>query len=281
MYKRKNPASDESLPSYLYQIGKFPLLSFDEELELSRRIQNGDEAARARLIETNLKLVLKIAKGYMTPDVSLLDLVQEGNLGLIRAVEKYDYSKQVRFSTYAVWWIRQAISRYMSDKRRTIRHPHRKEEVLRKINKEYHSLSQTHSRKPKTEEIAANIGIRKEDLEYILRLSNEIIPLETEKDGEESVSVIEYYEDRSYCPERAFMRKSSREATLKLLDKLKDREKNVLICRYRLDGGKRQSLKNISDKMGLSPETIRQIEFKALRKLREHAEDLRIYVDVV
>jgi RNA polymerase primary sigma factor len=281
MKKRINPAGDESLLAYISQIGKFPLLSFEEELELSRRIQAGDEAARRRLIEANLKLVIKIARGYVTQDVSLMDLVQEGNMGLMRAAEKYDHARQLRFSTYAAWWIRQAISRYMSDKRRTIRLPHRKEEVLHKVNRAYHDLSQIYSRKPKIKEIAAEVGVPQRDLESVLSFSHEIVSLNTERDGEGSTSVIEYFEDNTYNPEQALMKKSSREATLELLNTLKDRERNVLIHRYKLHGGKWHSLKDVSNMMGLSPETIRQIELKALGKLRGPAEELRPYIENV
>ena len=273
--------NDENLIAYIDQIRKIPLLTFEEELELSKCIQNGDEAARRALIEANLRLVIKLAKRYVTPGSSLMDLIQEGNMGLIRAAEKYDHTKQVRFSTYAAWWIRQAISRYLTDKKRTIRLPHRKEEVLRKIQKAYHSLSQLYNRKPKFSEIAAEIGIPVADVEFVFSLSNEILPLETEWGNNEPVVVIEQVADRTYCPELALIRKSSREDTFKVLNKLKDREKNVLIHRYELNGGRRRTLKNISNKLGLSTETVRQIELRALQKLRRHAEDLRPYLGVV
>ena len=275
-----NKTNDESLLAYVDQIKKVPLLDFQEELELSRLIQNGDESARNKLIEANLRLVVKIAKGYSTQGVSLMDLIQEGNMGLMRAVEKYDYSRQIRFSTYASWWIRQGISRYLTDKRRTIRLPHRKEEVLRKIHRANLHLSQLYMRQPRIEEIAAEIGIPTEDVGFVLNLSSETIPIETEWGPNEVYNVIEQLADHTYCPERALMRKSSREAALKVLDKLKDREKNVLIYRYKLKGEEHHTLKNISNKMGLSTETIRQIELKALRKLRSHAEDLRPFIEV-
>ena len=274
----KDLAGDESLFAYMDQIRKISLLTIEEEQELSRCIQNGDEAARRRLIEANLRLVIKIAKGYFTSGISMMDLIQEGNMGLIRAVEKYDRFKQVRFSTYAAWWIRQAISRYMSDKKRTIRLPHRKEEVLRKIQQAYHNLSQKFKRQPKLGEIAVEVGVPVGDVECILNMSYDVISLETESEDNDSVSIIEYLEDNTYSPERVLIMKSSREDTLKALDMLKDRERNVLISRYKLDGREHNTLKNISARMGLSTETIRQIEIKALKKLRHNAENLLPYI---
>ena len=274
----KEFASDESLFAYMDQFRKISLLTSEEEYELSRCIQNGDEAARHRLIEANLRLVIKIAKGYFASGISMMDLIQEGNMGLIRAVEKYDHFKQVRFSTYAAWWIRQAISRYLSDRKRTIRLPHRKEEVLRKIQQAYHNLSQKYKRQPKLTEIAAEIDVPVGDVECILNMSHDVISLETEDEENDSVSIIEYLEDNTYSPERVLIMKTSREDTLRALDKLKDREKNVLISRYKLDGENQYTLKNISAKMGLSTETIRQIEIKALKKLRRNAENLLPYI---
>ena len=282
MKKEKDAGYDDSLRSYLDQIRGIPLLTFEEELELSRRIQEGNEAARVRLIEANLRLVVKIARFYLAPEIYLMDLIQEGNMGLIHAVEKYNHEKQVRFSTYAVWWIRQSIARYLSDRRRTIRLPHRKEEILYKIQRAYHTLSQLYMRQPKINEIAAEVGVPQDDLEYIINVANDIISLETERGhSKESITVIELLEDYTYSPERAFIRKSSREATLNVLNKLKDREKRILMYRYQLNDEAEYTLRKISDKMGLSTETVRQIELKALKKLRRHAEDLRPYIEAI
>ncbi|MCL2472598.1 MAG: RNA polymerase sigma factor RpoD/SigA, partial [Treponema sp.] len=279
MKKNSNLSYDDSLQAYFDQIKNIPLLTQEEEAELSRLIQKGDEKARRRLIEANLRLVVKIARFYLTTDISLMDLIQEGNMGLMHAVEKFDYRKQVRFSTYAAWWIRQVISRYLSDKRRAIRLPHRKEETLHKIQKAYHILSQAHSRQPKVEELAAEVGVPIEEVEFIMNLAHDIISLETESSSDESVAILELHEDYTYNPEKDLIRKSSREATLKVLNKLKDREKRILIYRYQLNGGQKYTLKNISHKMGLSTETVRQIELKALQKLRSDAKDLRVYIE--
>jgi len=277
--ENNNPGYDDSIQAYFDQIKEIPLLTFEEELELSKRIQDGDEAARRRLIEANLRLVIKIARAYLTPDVSLMDLIQEGNVGLMRAVDKYDHAKQVRFSTYAAWWIRQVISRFLSDKRRTIRLPHRKEELLRKIQQAYHVLSQLHMRQPKIEELASEVGISKADVEFILSLAHDILSIHSDVGGDESLAVIELHEDYTYNPERALIKKSSREATLSVLNNLKDREKQILMYRYQLNGDERRTLRTISHTMGLSMETVRQIEIRALRNLRSHAEELRTYIE--
>ena len=277
MKQEKTQNKDDCLQVYFDQIKNIPLLTFEEELECAKHIQNGNEAARNRLIEANLRLVVKIALGYIANNVSLMDLIQEGNMGLMRAVEKYDASKEVRFATYAAWWIRQVIGRYLADKRRTIHLPHRKEEILNRIHKAYHSLSQKYMRQPKSEEIAAEIGVSKQEVEYLTSLAQDFLPFEADVDGNESNSVIELHEDYTYSPERDFMRKNSREDTLRMLSHLKDRERRILINRYQLTGGRRYTLKNMSNKMGLSTETIRQIELKALNKLRIHAVDLKPY----
>ena len=275
---KKTTSDDSVVRSYFNQIKNIPLLTFEEELELSKRIQRGDEAARHRLIEANLRLVIKIARLYYTPDVAFMDLIQEGNVGLMYAAGKYDHQKQVRFSTYASWWIRQSISRFLSNKRRIIRLPHRKEESLRKIQRTYHSLSQTLMRRPRTEEVAAEIGVPVEDIEFILNITNSFISLEMDTGDDEATAVVDLHEDYTYSPERAFMKKSYRDATMHFLSRLKDRERRILIYRFQLNGDERHTLKTIGDKMGISPETVRQIELKALQKMRCHAEELKSYM---
>jgi RNA polymerase primary sigma factor len=260
--------NDDILQAYFSQIKGIPLLTFEEELELSKRIQTGDPDARRKLIEANLRLVVKIARFYMTSDVSFMDIIQEGNIGLMHAAEKYDYLKNVRFSTYASWWIRQSISRFLANKRRTIRLPHRKEELLRKIQRAYHSLSQVLMRQPNTDEIAEEIGIPLEDVEYILYMTNGMVSLEMESGNDDSAAVVDLHEDYTYSPERAMLKKSSRDDTLRFLSRLKERERRILTYRYQLDGGEQYTLKKIGVKMGLSPETVRQIEIRALNKIR-------------
>jgi RNA polymerase primary sigma factor len=268
---------EDALRAYFAQIKRSRLLTFEEELALSRRVLRGDESARQTLIEANLRLVVRIAKKYMTRDVSLLDLIQEGNLGLIKAASKYDFRKHVRFSTYASWWIKQAIVRALSNKRRTIRLPHRKEEKLRKINKAYNALSQELKRAPNIEEIAQELGLKKREVETIVQLSNAVVSLDGPTQ-EDSGTLQDVIEDNSYIPEKDLLRDNLRERTLKFLETLLEKEKQILLYRFAFYGGKKYTLKKIGDEMGISPETVRQIEIRALRKLKENAEELREFV---
>jgi RNA polymerase primary sigma factor len=268
---------EDALRAYFAQIKRSRLLTFEEELALSRRVMQGDDSARQTLIEANLRLVVRIAKKYMTRDVSLLDLIQEGNLGLIKAASKYDFHKHVRFSTYASWWIKQAIVRALSNKRRTIRLPHRKEEKLRKINKAYNALSQELKRTPNIEEIARELGLKKREVETIVQLSNAVVSLDGPTQ-EESGTLQDVIEDNSYIPEKDLLRENLRERTLKFLETLLEKEKQILLYRFAFYGGKKYTLKKIGDEMGISPETVRQIEIRALRKLKESAEELREFV---
>jgi RNA polymerase primary sigma factor len=278
MAKQNGNYHNETLQAYFDQIKRTPLLSFDEEIELSKRVQRGDDAAKQRLIEANLRLVVKIAKGFLTNDVALLDLVQEGNLGLIRAASKYDYRKNVRFSTYASWWIKQAISRALSNKRRPIRLPHRKENALRKIQRAQTVLSQSLMREPTTEEVAQEVGLDSAEVEKICGLANTMVSLDSEINDEDSGTFHDVFEDYSYSPDAVLMKDSMREETLRFLERLKERERQILLYRFAFKGGKKYTLKSISDEMGISPETVRQIEIRALKRLRQEADVLREYV---
>jgi RNA polymerase primary sigma factor len=267
---------NDILNSFFAQIKGTPLLSFKEELELAALIQEGDKEARRRLIEANLRLVVKIARSYAVHDVPLMDIIQEGSLGLIHAVEKFSGHKNVRFSTYAGWWIRQAIGRYLVNKRRAIRIPHRKEEMLRKIQRVHHTLAQTLMRQPRSDEIAKEIGASTEDVEHILNMTNAHIPLEPDRERTDNF-VMDVFEDYTYSPEHALMRQSSRDATLNALKTLKSRERRILMYRYQLNGNERHTLKSIGDKMGISSETVRQIEMRAIEKMKVFSEELRPY----
>ncbi|GHT65675.1 hypothetical protein FACS1894110_08070 [Spirochaetia bacterium] len=280
MVKQKDTGIQEfdSLQAYFNQIKAIPLLSFEEALELSKRIQEGDEDARRRLIEANLRLVIKIARMYVSSGVPLMDIIQEGNMGLIRAVEKYDYRRNIRFSTYANWWIRQSISRYISNKKRVIRLPHHKEVLFQRIQKAFHSLSQSLMHQPGSADLAAAIGVSVEEVEQILGITNGLVSLDVvgdQRSPEDSSAAADFHEDNTYNPEQDLLRKSSHTDTMRILNRLKDRERRILTYRYQLDGCERHSLKTIGDKMGISPEAVRQIEMRALRKMRSNAEELR------
>ncbi len=270
-------ARDDILRAYFEQIKETPLLTFEEELDLSRRVRSGDAAARDRMVRANLRLVVRIAKAYVTPDVSLLDLIQEGNLGLLKAVTKYDYRKRVRFSTYASWWIKQSIVRSLSNKRRAIRIPHRKEEKLRKINKAYSTLVQTLMRTPTVTEVADEIKMKEQEVSAILNMTSVVVSLSNPV-TEDSGKLQDMIEDQSYNPAQELLSKSLREETMGILDTLREKERQILMYRFSFYGGRKYTLKHIGDKMGISPETVRQIEMRALRKLKESAENLREYV---
>lgn len=275
--KRCRAKSDDTLREYFNQIKRTPLLTFDEELELSRRIQGGDQAAMKRLIEANLRLVVKIAKSYVTNDVGFLDIVQEGNIGLIKAASKYDYRRNVRFSTYAAWWIKQSIVRSLSNKRRSIRLPHRKEEALKKIQKTFFSLSQELSREPSTKEVADELHMPENDVVSVLNISGSVASLDSEI-GNDSGTLLDLYEDNTFNPDRELFDKDVHDETLRFLDHLVAKERRILLYRYSFLNGKKYTLKRIGEELGISPETVRQIEMRAIKKLREHADELREYV---
>jgi RNA polymerase primary sigma factor len=270
--KKKSTENEDTYKFYIGQVTKVPLLTFKEELELSRAVQAGNEVARKKLIEANLRLVIKIAYEFSADKHSLMDLIQEGNMGLIHAVEKYDPDRMIRFSTYTAWWIRQAIYVYLYGRQRIIRLPQRKEEVLRKIHKTYNILSQINMRNPTADEIAEEIGISKEDIELVLTTSQDTLSLENLEYDDESNGVINSLGDLTYSPERALLRKNYREAVVKMLDILSAREKKVIVYRYLQGDEKPQTFRTISRKTGMSVEGVRQIEIVAMKKLRSQAD---------
>ncbi|MDR1837379.1 MAG: RNA polymerase sigma factor RpoD/SigA [Treponema sp.] len=277
MRRKDSESSSDPLEAYFRQIKVFPLLTFEDELELSKRIKEGSVEALHKLINSNLRLVVKIAGLYSLQDVPVLDIIQEGNLGLIHAAERYDYSKKVRFCTYASWWIRQYISRFISNKRRIVRLPLGKEEAVRKINHTYHVLSQTLMHQPQNSDIARELGISVKDVDSIVNLTSDYLPLEQNSDDYASCA-IDFHEDYTYSPERTMFKKYSGEGTMRILDNLMDRERRIINCRYQLDGCKRRTLKEIGDELDLSPETVRKIERNALKKIRSRAGELREYM---
>ncbi|MDR2134729.1 MAG: RNA polymerase sigma factor RpoD/SigA [Treponema sp.] len=280
---RARENGENLLQTYFDQIKAFPLLSFEEELDLSRRIETGDSEALHRLVNANLRLVVKIARHFALPDSGFMDVIQEGNLGLIHAAEKYSHLKKVRFCTYAGWWIRQFISRYLAGRNRIVRLPHRKEEILRKIQHTYHSLSQTLMHQPRTGEIAEELGISSRDIDYIVNISSGPLPLENDPQDDETAAAARFHEDYTYNPEQTLFRKFSRDGARRVLDRLKDREKRILIYRYQLDGAEHRTLKKIGDELGISPETVRQIEMRAINKIRGYARELKkeVYLEAI
>ena len=282
--RKKTPGYETSLlEAYFKQLKTFPLLSFDEELELSKKIHNNDIEALHKLVNSNLRLVVKIACMFNIPDIPLMDIIQEGNLGLLHAAEKYDFRRNVRFCTYASWWIRQFISRYLSNKRRLIRLPQRKEETLRKIQYTYHFLTQSLMHQPNSADIAKELGISIQDVDAYKNMASEYLPFDKYLFDDESLNGVDIHEDYTYCPERSLMKKISRESTNDVLKKLKESERNVINYRYQLNGYARHTLREIGDKFNISPETVRQIERRALRKIRKYAAELRdcVYSEVM
>ncbi|MDR1466682.1 MAG: RNA polymerase sigma factor RpoD/SigA [Treponema sp.] len=261
--------NDTLLQTYYKQIKTIPLLSFDEELELSKRITKGDDSALKRLVEANLRLVLKIALSYIACEVGLMDIIQEGNIGLIYAANKYDYKKNVHFATYAAWWIKQAIARYFTSGQRLIRLPERKEKLFRAIKRASRHLNQELMREPSPEEIANELGISVRDVKLILNTTGDFAPLDIENTEAEETSLLNVQEDYTYNPELEFVRKTSKEAVMCFLKTLKENERRVIMYRYQFNGKGGRTLKHIGAKMGLSAEAVRQIEKRALKRLRQ------------
>jgi RNA polymerase primary sigma factor len=261
--------SEDTLKMYYERVKQIPLLNAEEERDLSKRIQSGEESARTRLIEANLRLVIKIARAFANFDVPLIDLIQEGNMGLIKAAERFDYRRNVRFSTYASWWIKQAVTRSLVNSRRSIRLPHRKEELIKRIHKTYGYLSQTLSREPTRGEIALELGIAEHLVHEALDMSGSVVPLEADNDDDEAGSILDVYADETYSPDSELIRGYAREKTVALLEALMEKEREVLIYRFEFYGNGKKTLKGIGESMGISAETVRQIEKRAIRKLRD------------
>ncbi len=268
--------NQDSISDYLKEIRKYPLLTFEEEIELSQRIQKGDLAAQKKLIESNLRLVVTVARKYAASDFPLLDIIQEGNLGLITAAQKYEFSYNVRFSTYACWWIQQSITRAIANKRRMIRLPFRKEELAARVRRVSGELFQRLSRNPSREEIAKEMNLPVQDISDIMFSSGTVTSLDLQLDEEESASLKDLIADTTWNPEDIFMKQYSRECMLDALSELKESERDIMLKRYNLeDTGKTYTLKHIGAMYGVSAETVRQVELRALRKLQVRSEELR------
>ncbi len=260
---------DDPVRMYLKEIGKVPLLSADEEIELAQRMEEGDEFAKKKLAEANLRLVVSIAKKYVGRGMLFLDLIQEGNLGLIKAVEKFDYRKGYKFSTYATWWIRQAITRAIADQARTIRIPVHMVETINKLKRVQRQLVQDLGRDPSPEEIAESMDIPVERVREILKISQEPVSLETPIGEEEDSHLGDFIQDENVpVPAEAAAFTLLKEQLYDVLTTLTDREQMVLRLRFGLDDGRARTLEEVGKEFNVTRERIRQIEAKALRKLR-------------
>jgi len=262
---------------YLKEIGRVDLLSADEEIELAKRIEQGDEEAKRRLAEANLRLVVSIAKRYVGRGMQFLDLIQEGNMGLIKAVEKFDYKKGYKFSTYATWWIRQAITRAIADQARTIRIPVHMVETINKLIRVQRSLLQDLGREPTPEEIAEEMDISPDKVREIIKIAQEPVSLETPIGEEDDSHLGDFIEDQdATSPSDHAAYELLKEQLEDVLDTLTDREENVLRLRFGLDDGRTRTLEEVGKVFGVTRERIRQIEAKALRKLRHPSRSKRL-----
>ena len=265
----KSIAVDDPVRMYLKEIGKVPLLTAEEEIELAKRMEKGDEEAKKRLCEANLRLVVSIAKRYVGRGMLFLDLIQEGNLGLIKAVDKFDYTKGYKFSTYATWWIRQAITRSIADQARTIRIPVHIVETINKLIRVSRQLLQTYGREPTPDEIAKEMGISVEKVREIQKIAQEPVSLETPIGEEEDSHLGDFIPDEDVpAPAEAAAFSMLKEQLVEVLDTLTEREQKVLKLRFGLEDGRARTLEEVGKEFDVTRERIRQIEAKSLRKLR-------------
>lgn len=274
--------SDDSVRLYLREIGKIPLLSSDEEMELARRIIEGDKKAKDKMAEANMRLVVSIAKRYSGRGLDFLDLIQEGNTGLLRAVEKFDPDKGFKFSTYATWWIRQAITRAIADQARTIRIPVHMVETINKLLRTQRRMTQELNREPTIEELAKELEMEPEKVEYVMKIKQDISSLDAGvgRDGDdEGESVLgDFIEDEgTISPEESASNQLLKEQVKDLLGTLSDREQKIVRMRFGLDSGKSHTLEEVGQEFAVTRERIRQIEAKALAKLRKHKDAKKLY----
>ncbi|MFH1749529.1 MAG: RNA polymerase sigma factor RpoD [bacterium] len=274
----KEEIFDDSVRMYLREIGKIPLIKKEEEIVLAQKIERGNQNAKKKLAEANLRLVVSIAKRYVGRGLTLLDLIQEGNTGLARAVEKFDWRRGYKFSTYATWWIRQAVTRAIADQSRTIRIPVHMVETINKLVAIQRQLVQELGREPLSEEIAQEMGIPKEKVEHIKKISQETVSLETPVGEEEDSRLGDFIEDKdSKTPEDIAIHQLLKEQLAKIMGELSAREQKVLKMRFGLSGDHEHTLEEVGNELGVTRERIRQIEAKALGKLKINPENKRLH----
>lgn len=273
--------SDDSVRLYLREIGKIPLLNAEEELTLAQRVVAGDKKAKDKMAEANMRLVVSIAKRYSGRGLDFLDLIQEGNTGLLRAVEKFDPDKGFKFSTYATWWIRQAITRAIADQARTIRIPVHMVETINKLLRTQRRMTQELNREPTIEELAKELEMEPEKVEYVIKIKQDITSLDAGvgRDGEDEDSVLgDFIEDEdSATPEESATNQLLKEQVQAVLSTLSDREQKIIKMRFGLENGKSHTLEEVGQEFAVTRERIRQIEAKALAKLRKHKDAKKLH----
>ena len=274
-------ASDDSVRLYLREIGKIPLLNSEEELALAKKVVTGDKKSKDKMAEANMRLVVSIAKRYSGRGLDFLDLIQEGNTGLLRAVEKFDPEKVFKFSTYATWWIRQAITRAIADQARTIRIPVHMVETINKLLRTQRRMTQELNREPTIEELGKELEMEPEKVEYVMKIKQDITSLDAGvgRDGDDEDSVLrDFIEDEdSATPEESAAQQLLKEQVQAILSTLSDREQKIIKMRFGLENGKSHTLEEVGQEFAVTRERIRQIEAKALAKLRKHKDSKKLH----
>lgn len=275
-------ASDDSVRLYLREIGKIPLLNAEEELALAQRVVAGEKKAKDKMAEANMRLVVSIAKRYSGRGLDFLDLIQEGNTGLLRAVEKFDPDKGFKFSTYATWWIRQAITRAIADQARTIRIPVHMVETINKLLRTQRRMTQELNREPSIEELAKELEMEPEKVEYVMKIKQDITSLDAgvgrDGDGDDDSVLRDFIEDEDgITPEESAASQLLKEQVQDILSTLSDREQKIIKMRFGLENGKSHTLEEVGQEFAVTRERIRQIEAKALAKLRKHKDSKKLH----
>ena len=273
--------ADDSVRLYLREIGKIPLLTLEEEQELAKKIAKGNKKAKDKMVEANMRLVVSIAKRYSGRGLDFLDLIQEGNTGLLRAVEKFDPEKGFKFSTYATWWIRQAITRAIADQARTIRIPVHMVETINKVLRASRKLTQELNREPTIEEIAEEMDMEPEKVDYVMKIKQDIASLDASvgRDGDDEESVLgDFVEDEErVSPEDSAANQLLKEQLATILTTLSEREQKIIRLRFGIGGGRPHTLEEVGNEFSVTRERIRQIEAKALSKLRKHKDTKKLH----